>query len=94
MTESQRIQLPEKQEGGRASLAVMEGRLAGFNWFDGHAMNIADIALYAYTRVEGEGGFDLSDYPRVNDWLGRVREEPGHVPMEPAPERIVVPVGA
>ena len=94
MTESQRIQLPEKQAGGRASLAVMEGHLAGFNWFGGHAMNIADIALYAYTHVAGEGGFDLSDYPRVSDWLGRVREQPGHVPMEPASEGIIVPVGA
>ena len=94
MTESQRVQLPEKQEGGRAALAVMEGHLAAFDWFGGQAMNIADIALYAYTHVADEGGFDLSDYPRVGDWLDRVREQPGHVPMEPAPEGIVVPAGA
>ena len=94
MTESQRAQLPDKQEGGRAALAVMEGHLAGSDWFGGHAMSIADIALYAYTHVADEGGFDLSDYPRVGDWLGRVREEPGHVPMEPAPEGTVVPAGA
>ena len=69
MTESQRAQLPEKQEGGRAALAVMEGHLAAFDWFGGHAMSIADIALYAYTHVADEGGFDLSGYPRVGDWL-------------------------
>ncbi len=94
MTESQRAQLPDKQEGGRAALAVMEGHLAASDWFGGHAMNIADIALYAYTHVADEGGFDLSDYPHVGDWLDRVREQPGHVPMEPAPEGIVVPAGA
>ena len=94
MTESQRAQLPEKQEGGRAALAVMEGHLAALDWFGGHAMSIADIALYAYTHVADEGGFELSGYPCVNDWLSRVREQPGHIPMEPAPEGIVVPAGA
>ena len=94
MTESRRAQLPEKQEGGRAALALMEGHLAAVDWFGGHAMNIADIALYAYTHVADEGGFELSDYPRVGDWLGRVREQPGHVPTEPAPEGLIVPAGA
>ena len=81
MTRAQAAQLPEKQEGGNAALAVMEGRLAESNWFVGDAMTIADIALYAYTHVADEGGFDLSRYPAVCDWLARVREQPGHVPM-------------
>ena len=85
MTPAQRAQLPDKQEGGRAALSVMEGHLRGSDWFGGDAMNIADIALYAYTHVAGEGGFDLEDYPAVRDWLDRVAEQPGHVPMNPAP---------
>ena len=59
MTEAQRAQLPEKQDGGRAALAVMEQHLARSIWFGGDAMGIADIALYAYTHVAREGGFDL-----------------------------------
>jgi len=89
MTESQRGQLPEKQEGGRAALSVMEGYLRESNWFGGDAMNIADIALYAYTHVAEEGGFDLERYPAVGAWLGRVEEQPRHVPMHPAPVGVV-----
>ena len=89
MTDSQRAQLPEKQEGGRAALSVMEGHLRESDWFGGDAMNIADIALYAYTHVAGEGGFDLARYPSVGDWLRRVAEQPGHVPMHPAPVGVV-----
>ena len=93
MTEAQRAQLPEKQEGGRAALAVMERHLGGSKWFGGGAMGIADFALYAYTHVADEGGFDLADYPAVGAWLARVAEQPGHVPMNPAPEGIVNPAG-
>ena len=92
MTESQRAQLPAKHEGGRAALSVMEGHLGRSDWFCGEAMSIADIALYAYTHVADEGGFDLADYPAVGDWLSRIAEQAKHVPMNPAPEGIVEPV--
>ena len=81
MSEAQRAQLPDKHEGGHAALAVMEGHLSGSDWFVGTSMTIADIALYAYTHVANEGGFDLAGYPAVRDWLDRVRQQPGHVPM-------------
>ena len=92
MKEAQRAQLPEKQEGGHAALVIMEGHLAASDWFGRDAMTIADIALYAYTHVADEGGFDLSGYPAVGDWLHRVREQPGHVPMGPVLEGVVTPV--
>ena len=91
MTAAQRAQLPDKQEGGRVALAVMDRHLGGSDWFGGDAMSIADIALYAYTHVADEGGFDLADYPAVGAWLARVAEQPGHVPMNPAPEGVVEP---
>ena len=81
LTDLQRAQLPAKQEGGHAALAVMEGHLGRADWFGGRGMTIADIALYAYTHVAGEGGFDLGAYPGVRTWLDRVAAEPGHVPM-------------
>ncbi len=81
LTDAQRAQLPAKREGGHAALAVMEGHLGRRDWFGGEGMTIADIALYAYTHVAGEGGFDLGAYPAVHAWLDRVAAEPGHVPM-------------
>ena len=81
LTDEQRAQLPAKRKGGHAALAVMEGHLGRADWFGGEGMTVADIALYAYTHVAGEGEFDLGAYPAVRAWLDRVAAEPGHVPM-------------
>ena len=37
---------------------------------------------HAYTHVAEEGGFNLSAYPEICNWLGRVREQQGHIKME------------
>jgi glutathione S-transferase len=71
--------LPAKIAGGERALGVMEGHLAKQPWFAGDAYSIADIALYAYTHVAEEGGFDLRAYPAIGDWLGRVAAQPGHI---------------
>jgi glutathione S-transferase len=81
MTEERRAALAEKQRQGRAALGVMEGHLESRPFFVGNAYSIADIALYAYTHVAGEGGFDLGEFPAVGAWLDRVRAQPGHIPI-------------
>ncbi|PMX13934.1 glutathione binding-like protein, partial [Pseudomonas sp. FW215-E1] len=52
------------------------------DWFAGGRYSIADIALYAYTHVAADGGFDLSGYPAVVAWLKRVAAQPGQVTIE------------
>jgi len=74
-----------RRAGGKAALKAMDRHLAEHDFFVGGRYSIADIALYAYTHVAGEGGFDLSEYPAVERWLERVRRQPGHVPMLPGP---------
>jgi glutathione S-transferase len=66
---------------GYAALGVMEGHLKSREWFVGERYSIADIALYAYTHVAGEGGFDLASYPAIRAWLERVRSQPRHIPI-------------
>jgi glutathione S-transferase len=66
---------------GYEALDVMEAHLVGRDWFSADAYTVADIALYAYTHVAHEGGFDLAAYPRVNAWLDRVRDQPRHIPI-------------
>ncbi|WP_019867286.1 glutathione S-transferase family protein [Methylovulum miyakonense] len=73
--------LAQKQKQGRAALEVMETHLNNRPFFVGDRYTIADMALYAYTHVAGEGGFTLSDYPNVSHWLGRVCGQPGHVTL-------------
>jgi glutathione S-transferase len=78
-----RAELPKLRERGHQALAVMERHLLSAPWFSGTDYGIADIALFAYTDVAGEGGFDLAPYPALRDWLARVRATPGFVPMPP-----------
>ncbi len=79
-----RAELARCHERGHQALAVMERHLQAQAWFTGPDYGIADIALFAYTDVAGDGGFDLARYPALTDWLARVRATPGFVPM-PAP---------
>ena len=79
--ERNRAAVPEKRERGMQALAVMDRHLAEQRFFVGDGYSVADIALYAYTHVAHEGGFDLSDHRCVRDWLERVRARPGHVPI-------------
>lgn len=78
-----RADLPRLRERGHQALAVMERHLQSADWFAGAAYGIADIALFAYTHCAGDGGFDMSAYPRIRAWLARVRATPGFVPMPP-----------
>ncbi|WP_290537180.1 MULTISPECIES: glutathione S-transferase family protein [Alcanivorax] len=74
--------LAEKQQKGHDALRVMESHLSGRDFFVGSDYSIADIALYAYTHVAGQGGFSLEDYPAIQAWLKRVEQQPGYVAME------------
>jgi len=76
-----RASLPELQQRGHQALAVMERHLSAAAWFSGPDYGIADIALFGYTDVADEGGFDLVAYPAVRDWLARVRATPGFIAM-------------
>ena len=73
--------LAERQRVGYRALDALERGLDGRTFLVGDRYSLADIALYAYTHVADEGGFDLGGYPRIRAWLGRVGSEPRHVPI-------------
>jgi len=81
LTPERRAALADKQRLGVAALGVMEQHLATRDWLVGECCSIADVALYAYTHVAEEGGFDLEPFPALRAWLARVAREPGHVPI-------------
>ena len=66
---------------GYTALDVMNRHLESRLFFVGDTYSIADIALYAYSHVAHEGGFDLSGYAAVRAWLARVKAQPNHVEM-------------
>ena len=73
--------LEEKQAGGYQALDVMEQQLLRHPFIVGNNFNIADIALFAYTHVADEGGFDLGGYPAIRAWIERIEGRPNYVPM-------------
>ena len=74
--------LAERQRVGYLALDALERHLAGRSYLVGERYTIADIALYAYTHVAHEGGFDLTPYPAIRSWLDRVAAQPGHVTID------------
>ncbi len=74
-------EIEARRAGGHAALRAMERHLGDREYFVGERFTIADIALYAYTHVAPEGGFDLEAYPAVRAWLDRVAARPGMVPI-------------
>ncbi len=75
------IDIEARRTAGRAALEAMEKHLREHDYLVGERFTIADIALYAYTHVAPEGGFDLEPYPAVCAWLERVATLPGIVPI-------------
>jgi glutathione S-transferase len=79
MTPEREAAAPGKRKQGVAALEVMERHLAERLFFVGERYTIADIALYAYTHVADEGGFDLTPLRAVRAWVARVAAQPGHI---------------
>ncbi|HEV7631577.1 MAG TPA: glutathione S-transferase family protein [Steroidobacteraceae bacterium] len=68
---------PKLVERGHAALRRLDEALAGGGYLVPGALSLADIALVAYTRVAGEGGFDLAQYAQVLAWVRRVEDDLG-----------------
>ena len=74
---------PRCTRAATRALAALERHLGGDrDYLVGDRLSIADIALYGYTHVAEEGGFDLGRYPAVRAWIARVAAEPGHIPID------------
>jgi glutathione S-transferase len=71
-----------KRNAGAAALDALERQLARSVYLVGDAYTIADIALYAYTHIADEAGFDHAARPATRAWLARVADQPGHVTIE------------
>jgi glutathione S-transferase len=77
-----RAEVPNLYERGHKALAVMDRHLSAHPFFVGDAYSIADIALFAYTHVAEDGGFEVEGYPAVTAWIERVAAQPRFIPLE------------
>ena len=72
-------EVPVREARGYVALDVLERTLADRAFLVGDRYTIADIAIYAYTHVAGQGGFEMARYPVVGAWLARVAAQPRHI---------------
>src|SRR5436190_17358609 len=86
----QRHSLEDWMEKGYQALGVMEKHLAHHRFFAAHRYTIADIALYAYTHVAPESGFDLALFPAIHRWLRRVARQSGYISMTRRPAAVAL----
>jgi glutathione S-transferase len=82
LPEARRADYESKQQGGNKALSVMEAQLIKTPYVADDKLTTADIALYGYTNVAHEGGFDLSKYPAIQLWLDRIASNPKYVGMD------------
>ncbi|UTA49038.1 glutathione S-transferase family protein [Simiduia sp. 21SJ11W-1] len=82
LPEARRAEYEAKQAGGYRALGVMEQQLKLTPYLVGDSLTTADIALFGYTPVAHEGGFDLTEYPAVRAWIERVQQTPHFIAME------------
>lgn len=74
-------EIEARRAGGYRALDAIASHLRANEFLVAGRYTIADIALFAYTHVAEEGGFELERYPAIRAWLGRVAGQPGHVPI-------------
>lgn len=82
LPQDRKSEYQDKQSGGHKALKVMEEQLKVTPYLVGTELTIADISLYGYTHVANEGGFDLSQYPSIQQWIERIRSNCKYIGME------------
>lgn len=62
-------------------LTQLNAHLTTRQWLELDRPTIADVAVFPYVALAGDGQIDLSLYPQVLSWIDRVKQLPGFVGM-------------
>jgi len=62
-------------------LTLLDAHLQHHDWLALGHPTIADIAVFPYVALAGEGGIDLTAYPAIVQWIARIKTIPGYVSM-------------
>ena len=74
--------LQQAQQRAVQVLELVDAHLAQHTWLaQGAAPTIADLAVYPYIALAGDGGLDLAPYANLAAWFARIRALPGYIGM-------------
>lgn len=71
----------EMHEAGNAALARLDGWLADREWLANGRFSLADLAVFPYVALAGEGGYDMDRYPGIQAWLKRLSQRKSWQPL-------------
>ena len=57
----------------KAAYQVLDRHLEGRDWIVGRELTLADLACCGYLFYEEPFGFDRSDWPEIDRWLGNIQ---------------------
>jgi len=79
------LDLEKLQTGAKRVFKILDDQLATRDFLELGHPTIADIACFPYTAMAGEGGIDLAPYPKILQWIERMKRLPGFIPMPGIP---------
>ena len=62
-------------------LTQLDQHLSDRTWLEFDHPTIADVAIYPYIALARDGKIDLDAYPQVLNWIERVKQLPGYIPV-------------
>jgi glutathione S-transferase len=62
-------------------LTQLDRHLSTRNWLEFDRPTIADIAVFPYVALARDGKIDLAPYTNVRNWIDRIKQHPGYIPM-------------
>ncbi|WP_043307873.1 glutathione S-transferase family protein [Pseudomonas sp. ML96] len=80
------FRMPGNLEGAQQRavqvLELLDAHLTHHAWLaESAAPTIADLAVYPYVALAGDGGVDLAPYAHITAWFARIRALPGYIGM-------------
>lgn len=73
--------IPVWKERGNQGLEVLNKHLEKNDFITDEGYSVADIAVFGYTHLADEGGFELSRFKHLSAWIDRVQAQPGYLPI-------------
>lgn len=73
--------IPRWLDAGHRALGVLDGYLSRRDFITDHGYSVADVAVYGYTHLAAEGGFELDRFAHVGRWMQRVQQSAGYEPI-------------
>lgn len=79
--EGTKINIERATQKSEFILKQLDQHLSTRNWLECDRPTIADVAIYPYISLAGDGKIDLTPYTNVLNWMERIKQLSGYTPM-------------